>query len=96
MVANLSPWCYSMEVGEIRRHPIAPQAMITSAAIASRCHDEELVTCDRLYRIQSLEAQLDKGLPYKEAQLACEALKFHQLRQDGASFAKAMILMGVA
>lgn len=69
---------------------------MTNATIANRCHDEELVTADRLYRIQSLESQLDAGLPLCESQLACEAIKFHQLRFAGFDVPSALRQMGVA
>jgi hypothetical protein len=69
---------------------------MTTTAIANRCHDEELVTVDRLYRIQCLERQLNAGLPRCEVQLACEAIKFHQIRLAGHDLESALHLMGVA
>ena len=68
---------------------------MTTTTLANRCHDEELVTADRLYRIQSLEAQLDTGLSSLEAQLACEAIKYHQIRLAGHNVESALRLMGV-
>lgn len=71
--------------------------MITTDTIADRCRDEELVTADRLYRIQQLEAQLDaRVLPYGEVQLACEAIKFHRIRLDGLRVQETLVKMGVA
>lgn len=69
---------------------------MTTTTIANRCHDEELVTVDRLYRIQSLEMQLDSGLSRAETQLACEAIKFHQIRLAGYDVQAALRKMGVA
>lgn len=69
---------------------------MTTTTIANRCHDEELVTADRIYRIQFLESQLDAGLPRVEAQLACEAIKFHQIRLAGYDVQSALRKMGVA
>lgn len=69
---------------------------MTTATIANRCHDEELVTVDRAYRIQCLERQLDAGLPRGEVQLACESIKFHQLRMAGFDVQAALEKMGVA
>ena len=69
---------------------------MTNATIATRCYDEELVTCDRLFRIQSLEAQLDAGLTRSEVQLTCEAIKFHQIRLAGHDVESALHLMGIA
>lgn len=69
---------------------------MTAATIANRCHDEELVTVDRLYRIQCIEAQLDAGLSSVDAQLACEAIKFHQIRLAGYDVQSALQKMGIA
>jgi hypothetical protein len=70
---------------------------MTATAIAARCHDEELVTADRLFRIQSLEAQLDGcSLKGNEIQLACEAIKFHTIRLAGFDVHSALAKMGVA
>ena len=70
---------------------------MTTTAIAARCHDEELVTADRLYRIQCLEAQLDsRSLKGDEIQLACEAIKFHLIRLAGFKMQAALTEMGVA
>ena len=68
---------------------------MTTTAIANRCRDEELVTADRLYRIQCLEAQLDAGLSRAETQLACESIKFHQIRLAGYDVQSALLKMGV-
>jgi hypothetical protein len=69
---------------------------MTTTTIANRCHDEELVTADRLYRIQCLELQIEAGLPSGEAQLACESIKFHQIRMAGFDVQAALVKMGVA
>ena len=70
---------------------------MTNTAIATRCHDEELVTADRLYRIQCLESQLDGcSLKGAEIQLACEAIKFHMIRIAGFDVQSVLAKMGVA
>ena len=75
-----------------------PRAMtVTTFAIAARCHDEELVTADRLFRIQSLESQLDGcNLKGDEIQMACEAIKFHAIRLAGFDVHSTLVKMGVA
>lgn len=70
-----------------------------TATIAARCHHEERFwgNDDRKLRIAGLEAQLDAGT-YEtsgEAQLACEAIKFHMIRLAGLDVQSALEKMGI-
>jgi hypothetical protein len=75
--------------------------MITTALIAIRCRQEEMLVSndDRKSRIAELENRLDANTYYEtrdQVQLACEVIKFHMIRLAGFNFQSALTKMGVA
>ena len=69
---------------------------ITTATIADRCRHEEAVWADdREFRAQGIEATME-AMSRQEAQLACEAIKFHRIRIAGYAMDETLKMMGIA
>jgi hypothetical protein len=69
---------------------------VTTTTIANRCYEEDTVD-DHLYRVEVLRAELEgDSLKGDEIQLACEAIKFHLIRNDGFDFDCTLTMMGLS
>jgi hypothetical protein len=83
-----------MMEGSPRDRPMA----ITTSAIRNLCQAEEAHAGHRADRIAELCQQLDAGeyAGITGVQLACEAIKWHRIRQDAYTMPEALQMMGVA
>jgi len=80
--------------GSPRDRPVT----ITTSTIRSLCQAEEAHASRRADRIAELAQGLEAGnfVGIAGVQLACEAIKWHRIRQDSYTVAEALQMMGVA